>query len=61
MDDRLATPRECRAQAAHCRMLADTETDERVRGLFLSMARMWTKLAEEAERLQPSKVQGGSW
>jgi hypothetical protein len=56
--DRLATASECRAQAAHCRMLADAATDERVRALLVSMAQMWTKLAEETERLQPLKPQG---
>ena len=36
--DRLAAPSECRAQALHCRMLADTVTDEQVRALWVSMA-----------------------
>ena len=44
--DRLAAPNECRAQALHCRMLADTVTDEQVRALWVSMAQTWTKLAE---------------
>jgi hypothetical protein len=31
--DRPATASECRAQAVHCRMLADTAADERVQAL----------------------------
>jgi hypothetical protein len=51
--DRHSAPRECRAQALHCRMVADTATDEQVRTLWVSMAQTWTKLAEAMERLQP--------
>ena len=50
--DRLSAPSECRAQALHCRMVADTGTDEQVRTLWFSMAQTWTKLAEAMERLQ---------
>jgi hypothetical protein len=49
---RLSAPGECRAQALHCRMVADTATDEQVRTLWVSMAQTWTKLAEAMERLQ---------
>src|SRR6516164_356509 len=33
--DRLSAPSECRAQALHCRMVADTGTDEQVRTLWI--------------------------
>jgi hypothetical protein len=39
-------------------MLADAATDERVRALLVSMTEMWTKLAEETERLQRIKLHG---
>jgi hypothetical protein len=55
--DRLSTPSD-RTQAAHTRMLADAATDERVRALLVSMTEMWTKLAEETERLQRIKLHG---
>ncbi len=55
--DRLATPSECRQQAALCRARADAATDERVRVLWISMAQMWTKL-EDRERLQRGNVEG---
>jgi hypothetical protein len=53
--DSLADPSECRAQALHCRLVADTATDEQVRGLWLSMAQIWIRFAEAMERLQPSR------
>ena len=49
---------DCRQLAAHCRQLAATTADERTRALLVSMAEMWTKLAEETERRQPLKPQG---
>jgi hypothetical protein len=55
--DRLATPSECRQQAALCRTRADAATDERVRALWISMAQMWMKL-EDRERLERVNVQG---
>jgi hypothetical protein len=51
--DRLSARSECRAQALHCRMVADTVMDEQVRALWVSMAQTWTKLAEAMERLTP--------
>jgi len=51
--DRLSARSECWAQALHCRMVADTATDEQVRTLWVSMAQTWTKLAQAMERLQP--------
>lgn len=56
--DRLSAPSECRAQALHCRMVADTVMDEQVRALWVSMAQTWTKLAEAMERLQPRQGPG---
>jgi hypothetical protein len=50
--DRHAIVSECRQQAAHCRTRAETASDERVRALLVSMALIWTKLAEEAEPIQ---------
>jgi hypothetical protein len=44
--DRLSAPSKCRAQALHCRMVADTVMDEQVRALWVSMAQTWTKLAQ---------------
>ena len=58
--DRLAAPSECRAQALHCRMVADTVMDEQVRALWVSMAHSWTKLAEAMERLQPHQGTRGA-
>jgi hypothetical protein len=49
--DLLGTPGECRQQAARCQTLAETVDDQRVRALLVSMNEMWTKLADEAERL----------
>src|SRR5262245_36230143 len=53
--DRHAIVSECRQQAAHCRTRAETVSDERVRALLISMALIWTKLAEEAEPIQRTK------
>src|SRR5215471_6182848 len=53
--DRHAIVSECRQQAAHCRTRAETANDERVRALLVSMALIWTKLAEEAEPIQRTK------
>jgi hypothetical protein len=58
--DRLSAPSECRAQALHCRMVADTVMDEQVRALWVSMAHSWTKLAEAIERLQPDQGTRGA-
>ena len=57
--DRLAAPSECRAQALHCRMVADSVMDEQVRALWVSMAHSWTKLAEAMERLQGTRGADG--
>jgi hypothetical protein len=53
--DRHAIVSECRQQAAHCRTRAETANDERVQALLVSMALIWTKLAEEAEPIQRTK------
>ena len=52
----LSARSECRAQALHCRMVADTAIDEEVRTLWISMAQTWTKLAEAMERLEPHQA-----
>jgi hypothetical protein len=54
--DRLAIVNECLQQAAHCRTRAETASDKRVRALLVSMALIWTKLAEEAEPIQRTNV-----
>jgi hypothetical protein len=54
--DRHAIVSECRQQAAHCRTRAETASDKRVRSLLLSMALIWTKLAEEAEPIERTKL-----
>jgi alpha-ketoglutarate-dependent taurine dioxygenase len=54
--DRLSAPSECRAQALHCRLVADTAPNEQVRTLWVSMAQTWTKLAEAMERLEPHQA-----
>ena len=51
--DRLTAPSGCRAQALHCRMVADAVMDEQMRALWVSMAQPWTKLAEAMKQLQP--------
>jgi hypothetical protein len=54
--DRHAIVSECRQQAAHCRTRAETASDKRVRALLVSMALIWTKLAEEAEPIERTKL-----
>jgi hypothetical protein len=49
--DRLAVVSECRQQAADCRARAEAAIEERMRSLLVSMALIWTKLAEEAEQI----------
>jgi hypothetical protein len=44
-------------QAARCRERAEAAHSEGVRSLLLSMAKTWTQLAEETERLQALKAQ----
>jgi hypothetical protein len=51
MADELGSASKCRQRAAHCRLLAHTTTDDRVRELLHTMERMWSKLATETERL----------
>jgi len=48
--DRLATSAECRKQGAYCRKRADESADQNVRALWIAMAQMWTKLAEQADQ-----------
>jgi hypothetical protein len=55
--DHLATLSEFRQQAVRCHALARTANDERVRALLVSMAQMWTKLADAAERIQRLKAE----
>ena len=54
--DRHAIVSECRQQAAHCRTRAETASDEGVRLVLVSMALIWTKLAEEAEPIERTKL-----
>jgi hypothetical protein len=55
--DRLATARKCRTLAARCSERAETAHTDGVRVQLLSTAQMWTKLADETERLQALKAQ----
>ena len=54
--DRLGIANECRQQASYCRTRAETASDEKVRALLVSMALIWTKLTEEAERIRRTKL-----
>jgi hypothetical protein len=49
--DRLATPAECRQQAAYCHKRPDAATDERVWALWMAMEQMWTRLADEVDQM----------
>jgi hypothetical protein len=51
--DLLATPSKCRLQAAHCRRRAYTATDERLRALWSSLEKLWTKLGADGDEVQP--------
>ena len=51
MDDRA---REVRRQAEHCRMLASSTLDERMRAMLLSMAEEFEGKAEEIEIIIPT-------
>jgi hypothetical protein len=48
--------RECQQQAEQCRTRAERVSDQGVRALLVSMAQVWSKLAEEVERSQRSKA-----
>ena len=56
--DLLATPGACRQQAARSQTLAETAGGQRVRPLLVSMKERWTKLADEAERLNKTNTPG---
>jgi len=52
LKDRLAVVSEHRQQAAGGRARAQAAIDERMRSLLVSIALIWTKLAEEAEQIE---------
>jgi hypothetical protein len=52
LKNRLAVVSEYRQQTAGCRARAQAAIDERMRSLLVSMALIWTKLAEEAEQIE---------
>jgi hypothetical protein len=42
---------ECRERSAECRAMAKSAPNPRVQAILIDMARTWTRLALEAERL----------
>jgi hypothetical protein len=52
LKDSLAVISHNRPQAAGCRARAQAAIDERTRSLLVSMALIWTQLAEEAEQIE---------
>jgi hypothetical protein len=51
-ENRLANPAECRKMAEECMRRAQAANASEVRAILISMARTWTALAVQAERLQ---------
>jgi hypothetical protein len=49
----MITPVECRQRAVECRQMADRAPNLRVRSILTDMAWTWTRLALEAEQLNP--------
>jgi hypothetical protein len=45
----MITPVECRQHAVECRLMADRAPNSRVQAILIDMARMWDRLAVEAE------------
>jgi hypothetical protein len=45
----MITPVECRLHAVECRQMADRAPNSRVQSILIDMARMWDRLAIEAE------------
>jgi hypothetical protein len=45
----MVPPLECRLRASECQKMATQAPNPRVRDILLDMARMWTRLAFEAE------------
>jgi hypothetical protein len=48
--DGVTTPAEYWQQAAYSRKRADEVADEQLRALWMAMAQIWTKLAEQADQ-----------
>jgi hypothetical protein len=51
-ENRLANPAECRKMAEQCMRRAQAANASEVKAILISMARTWTALAVQAERLQ---------
>jgi hypothetical protein len=50
----MITPVECRQRAVECRQMAERAPNLRVRSILTDMAWTWTRLALEAEQLNPT-------
>jgi hypothetical protein len=48
----MITPVECREHAVECRQIAGRAPNSRVQSILIDMARMWDRLAIEAEHSQ---------
>jgi hypothetical protein len=52
----MITPVECRLHAVECRQMADRAPNSRVQSILIDMARMWDRLAIEAEHSNKNKT-----
>jgi len=52
----MITPVECRQHAVECRLMADRAPNSRVQAILIDMARMWDRLAIEAEHSNKMNV-----
>jgi hypothetical protein len=52
----MITPVECRQRAVECRQMAERAPTLRVRSVLIDIAWTWTRLALEAEQLNPKSV-----
>ena len=52
----MITPVECRQRAVECRQMAERAPTLRVRSVLIDMAWTWTRLALEAEQLNPNSA-----
>jgi hypothetical protein len=52
----MITPVECRQRAVECRQMAERAPTLRVRSILTDMAWTWTRLALEAEQLNPKSA-----
>jgi hypothetical protein len=57
----MASVRECRRQAAECKRSSKATGQANVRAITLSMAKSWTALANQLERLQEADPAEATW